>query len=185
MTNAADLLASLALDDALTELRERGLEELTSSDMPRGLPRPRLQVPGYENGPAPYVAGSTSQPGVLDMVRSIATDKGFLCAVCGLEVTDGRCGIATAVPADGADPDLLTVDGDHGLSHVTCARMTTAWCPAFTGRPDLIPLVMWLVDTATLRAAWPRLNTDLTLGLLGAREQVSVPAGARRPWATK
>lgn len=181
-SNPADILAQLGLERTLDELRERDLQELQDADMPAGLPRPRLRVPGYENGPTPYVAASPSSPGTLDFARTVASDKGFLCAVCGLKVTDARCGIATGAPADGADPDLLTVDGDHGLSHETCARMTTAWCPAFTGRPDLPPLLMWFVDTAALRAVWHRLDTDLTLGLLGSRELVPAPPAAHRPW---
>lgn len=157
--------------------------DLTGAGMPRGFPRPRLEVLGYENGPAPYVAGSVSQPGTLDFSRSAETKRGFLCAVCGLEVTDDRCGVATGLRADGADPNELTIDEDHGLSHEKCARLTVAWCPAFTGMPGLAQMMMWMVDTDSLRRVWPRLGTDLTIGQLTGKEQLLPPAGARRPWA--
>lgn len=151
--------------------------------MPRGFPRPRLDVAGYETGPTPYVAASARNPGSLDYDRSYETIDGFLCQVCGLAVGDERCGVATALPARaGADPGTLTIEEDHGLTHEKCAQLTVAWCPAFTGNPAFTGMAMWLVDTASLRTVWPQLGKTLTLGMLTGVTRIEPPAGARRPW---
>lgn len=175
-------------DPLLTERRDEHNSLLHSTpsdparDMARGYPRPRLEVPGYETGPTPYVAASPRNPGSLDYDRSYETVDHFLCQVCGLAVDDERCGVATAVPAPGADPGELTIEEDHGLTHEKCTQLTVAWCPAFTGNPEFTGMVMWLVNTAGLRAAWPQLGKTLNLGMLTGVTQVEAPAGARRPW---
>lgn len=152
--------------------------------MTKGFPRPRLQVPGYENGPAPYVAASVREPGVLDLGRCVEVDEGFLCAVCGVEVTESRCGIATGNPVGPVDIESLPVEDDHGLTHEKCARLTVAWCPSFANHPDLVLMAMWMVDTASVRACWDLLPDGLTLGMLSGRERLHPPAHARRPWVS-
>ena len=116
-------------------------------EMPRGFPRPRIDIKEYATLPLPYVAAGPDAPGVLDYERSTAAWRDFLCQVCGLEVTDDVCGVAT-----GAAPDENWIHDDNGLTHLGCARITARMCPEFVGQDPT--MLMWTVTTAELRAHW-------------------------------
>ncbi|SDH40801.1 hypothetical protein [Microbacterium sp. 77mftsu3.1] len=172
MSGAGTLTEQYELQRALDAAEERANTEAAGNAMPRGFPRPRLTAPGFETLPAPYVAASVSQPAALDFDRARETEERFLCMVCGLEVTGDRCGISTGVAAPGVADERLDVEMDHGLTHPACARMTAMMCPAFRSDYAHAPMAMWMVDTASLRAVWDKLDDGLTLGMLTGRERV-------------
>ena len=114
--------------------------------MTRGFPRPRVTLHGYEGAPTPYTAESPRNPGAIDIDRNAECAYEFLCSLCGEEVTDEFCGIATGdVEKDtsyGVEPFIST---DHGLTHPKCATITARMCPAFTDGKHSRPMAMWLV----------------------------------------
>lgn len=144
----------------VTETEPKRVESLGSSTtwIPRGFPRPRLRVDGYRTAPAPYVVSSLTSPGSLDSPRTDDTVDNFLCALCGLEVTDERCGIATGEPAEGANTGYLRIEYDHGLTHLKCAEITIRMCPAFRDGMSSARMAMWSVDTASLRPDFRRVQ---------------------------
>lgn len=165
----------------VTETEPKRVESLGSSTtwIPRGFPRPRLRVDGYRTAPAPYVVSSLESPGSLDSPRTDDTVQNFLCALCGLEVTDERCGIATGEPAEGADTGDLPIEYDHGLTHLKCADITVRMCPAFRDGMSSVRMAMWTVDTATLRPIFRRVQErGVRLGELGG----VIPLGHEYPF---
>jgi hypothetical protein len=138
--------------------------------------------------PFPYVARALDVPGDLHSGRASECTRDFLCQVCGLEVTEDRCGIATGAPTAEKYISMLEVEADHGLTHVGCARMTVKFCPAFRDG-YITPMAMWLVDTASLQGCWARFVSDslpssvtrtsarpLMLGQLAGVERLLSPA---------
>lgn len=117
-------------------------------DMTRGFPRPRITLGGYEGLPTPYVASSPSSPGTLHIDRNTQSAEHFLCALCGLEITEETCGIASGEPEDGV---TTRVNYDHGVTHPRCAVMTARMCPSFRDGMVSTRMAMWIVRSDVAR----------------------------------
>lgn len=118
----------------------------------RGYPRPIVTL-GDKKYPQPYTAADRDVA-IIDISRNAECINDFLCSVCGLEVTENKCGIT--VHLDVGEPCIS--GGDVGLFHLKCAKLTAKLCPMYQET-----YIIYTLSTRRMKKFMPKDNRTKVL----------------------